>query len=89
MKREDQQAYSYPTSDTYSEAVHTTQGIRKLVSGSNIEKLLMELEADGYDISAPMIELKSLLNYVAHDSRLRSDLLAHAEYMLEKLKAEK
>ncbi|CNK23648.1 Uncharacterised protein [Yersinia frederiksenii] len=86
MKKKQQQAYSYPTNDTYSEAVHTPQGVRGLVSNSNIERLLIALDADGYDISAPMIELKSLLNYVAHDSRLRGDLLAHAEYILEKLK---
>lgn len=89
MKREQQKMYSYPTSDAYSDEVHTTQGVRKLVSGSNIEKLLIALEADGHDISAPMIELKSLFNYVTYDRRLRSDLLAHAEYIVEKLKAEK
>ncbi|NIL23541.1 hypothetical protein HB991_13610 [Yersinia mollaretii] len=86
MKRKQQQAYDYPTSDAYSNEVHTAQGVRGLVSSSNIEKLLIALEADGHDISAPMIELKSLLNYVAHDRRLRSDLLAHAEYILEKLR---
>ncbi|AIN20188.1 hypothetical protein CH54_1395 [Yersinia rochesterensis] len=86
MKNKQRQAYSYPTNDMYSSEVHTVKGVRGLVSGSNIERLLMELEADGHDISAPMIELKSLLNYVAHDGRLRGDLLAHAEYILEKLR---
>ncbi|CFQ88099.1 MULTISPECIES: hypothetical protein [Yersinia] len=89
MKEEKKQAYSYPTTDAYSQSIHTTQGVRGLIHGSNIEKLLIALDTDGHDISAPMIELKALLNYVSYDSRLRGDLLAHAEYILEKLKAEK
>lgn len=86
MERDQRHGYSYPVTDAFAEKVHTTAGVERLVTESNIDRLLQEMERDGYDVSAAVMELKALVNYVTHSKRLRNDSLSHLEYVIQQLK---
>jgi len=80
--------YHYPCTDAYSEEVHTPRGVAALKTGSNIERLLLQLYEEGYDISGAMTELKALLNYVTSNQETLRDIETHLTYLLQKARSE-
>lgn len=80
--------YHYPCKDGYSEQVHTPEGVAALKTGSNIERLLIQLYEQGYDISGAMTELKALLNYVTSNQDTLRDIETHLTYLLQKARSE-
>jgi hypothetical protein len=80
--------YHYPCTDDYSEQVHTPNGVAALKTGSNIERLLIQLYEEGYDISGAMTELKALLNYVTSNQETLRDIETHLTYLLQKARTE-
>lgn len=88
MKTGGENDYHYPCTDTYSEEVHTPKGVAGLKSGSNIERLLLQLYEEGYDISGAMTELKALLNYVTSNQDTLRDIETHLTYLLQKARSE-
>ncbi|MBU9831277.1 hypothetical protein J1779_15175 [Rahnella sp. FC061912-K] len=88
MKTGEENEYHYPCTDAYSEQVHTTKGVTALKTGSNIERLLLQLYEKGYDISGAMTELKALLNYVTDNQEKLRDIETHLMYLLQKARSE-
>ena len=88
MKPEIESDYNYPCTDAYSEMVHTPKGVAGLRTGSNIERLLLQLHVEGYDISGAMTELKALLNYVTSNQETLRDIETHLTYLLQKARSE-
>lgn len=89
MKTGGENEYHYPCTDAYSEEVHTPEGVAGLKTGSNIERLLLQLYEEGYDISGAMTELKALLNYVTSNQETLRDIETHLMYLLQKARSEK
>lgn len=87
MDHNQRHGYSYPATDAFAEKVHTTAGVERLATESNIDRLLQEMERDGYDVSAAVMELKALVNFVTHSKRVRNDSLSHLEYIIQQLKS--
>ncbi|MGH8810356.1 MAG: hypothetical protein ACREXO_00035 [Advenella sp.] len=88
MKIGGENEYHYPCTDAYSEEVHTPEGVAGLKTGSNIERLLLQLYEEGYDISGAMAELKALLNYVTSNQETLRDIETHLTYLLQKARSE-
>ncbi len=88
MKTGGENEYHYPCTDAYSEEVHTPEGVAGLKTGSNIERLLLQLYDEGYDISGAMTELKALLNYVTSNQETLRDIETHLTYLLQKARSE-
>ena len=88
MKTGGENEYHYPCTDAYSEEVHTPEGVAGLKTGSNIERLLLQLYEEGYDISGAMTELKALLNYVTSNQETLRDIETHLTYLLQKARSE-
>lgn len=88
MRAGEQNEYHYPCTDDYSEQVHTPKGVASLKTGSNIERLLLQLYDEGYDISGAMTELKALLNYVTDNQEKLRDIETHLMYLLQKARSE-
>lgn len=88
MKTGGENEYHYPCTDAYSEEVHTPEGVAGLKTGSNIERLLLQLYEEGYDISGAMTELKALLNYVTSNQDTLRDIETHLTYLLQKARSE-
>lgn len=88
MKTGGENEYHYPCTDAYSEEVHTPEGVAGLKTGSNIERLLLQLYEEGYDISGAMTELKALLNYVTSNQETLRDIETHLTYLLQKARTE-
>lgn len=88
MKTGGENEYHYPCTDAYSEEVHTPEGVAGLKTGSNIERLLLQLYEEGYDISGAMAELKALLNYVTSNQETLRDIETHLTYLLQKARSE-
>lgn len=85
-RQQHNQGYHYPASDAFTEKVHSVEGVNRLTSGSNIEKLLAQMEADGHEVGAAISELKALLNFVTHSKKINSECLTHIDYMRNLLK---
>ncbi len=88
MKTGGENEYHYPCTDAYSEQIHTPEGVAGLSTGSNIERLLLQLYEEGYDISGAMAELKALLNYVTSNQETLRDIETHLTYLLQKARSE-
>ncbi|HCO9340560.1 TPA: hypothetical protein OCC26_004927, partial [Escherichia coli] len=58
------QQYHYPLEDGFTERIHTPGGVRSLVEGSHLMKLLRDLDKDGFNVDGPLAELTALINYV-------------------------
>lgn len=79
-------AYNYPATDAFAEKVHTVAGVEQLAADSNIEKLLIEMEKDGHEVSAAVIELKALVNFVTHSRKINKECLTHVAFLANLLK---
>jgi hypothetical protein len=88
MKTGGENEYHYPCTDAYTEEIHTPEGVAGLKTGSNIERLLLQLYEEGYDISGAMAELKALLNYVTSNQETLRDIETHLTYLLQKARSE-
>lgn len=88
MKTGGENEYHYPCTDSYSAEVHTPSGVAALKTGSNIERLLLQLYEEGYDISGAMTELKALLNYVTDNQEKLRDIETHLMYLLQKARSD-
>jgi len=77
--------YDYPSSRLLEQKIHTSKGVAGLAKGSNIERLLRELEADGSEVGAAFLELNALVNYVTQTEKLRLEIKTHAEFITYKL----
>lgn len=51
------QQYHYPLEDGFTERIHTPGGVRSLVEGSHLMKLLRDLDKDGFNVDGPLAEL--------------------------------
>ncbi len=69
-------------SKNYSSDVHTEAGVKGLVTDSNLERLLTQLENEGKNVSAAWAELVALKNFVTHSTQLKSQALTHLQYLL-------
>lgn len=58
------QQYHYPLEEGFTERIHTPGGVRSLVEGSHLMKLLRDLDKDGFNVDGPLAELTALINYV-------------------------
>jgi hypothetical protein len=77
--------YDYPSSRLLEQKIHTSKGVAGLANGSNIERLLRELETDGSEVGAAFLELNALVNYVTQTEKLRLEIKTHAEFITYKL----
>lgn len=77
--------YDYPSSRLLEQKIHTSNGVAGLAKGSNIERLLRELEADGSEVSAAFLELNALVNYVTQTEKVKLEIKTHAEFIAHKI----
>ena len=77
------QQYHYPLEDGFTERIHTPGGVRSLVEGSHLMKLLRDLEKDGFNVDGPLAEL---INYVTSSQMSMQDLQTHLDYCAEQLR---
>lgn len=77
--------YDYPTSGALERKIHTSKGVAGLASGSNLERLLMELETDGSEVGAAFLELNALVNYVTQTEKVKLEIKTHAEFIAHKV----
>lgn len=74
------QQYHYPLEDGFTERIHTPGGVRSLVEGSHLMKLLRDLDKDGFNVDGPLAELTALINYVTSSQMSMLDLQTHLDY---------
>lgn len=80
------QQYHYPLEDGFTERIHTPGGVRSLVEGSLLMKLLRDLDKDGFNVDGPLAELTALINYVTSSQMSMQDLQTHLDYCAEQLR---
>ncbi|EFJ9988950.1 hypothetical protein QK183_001009 [Escherichia coli] len=80
------QRYHYPLVDGFTERIHTPEGVRSLVEGSHLMKLLRDLDKDGFNVDGPLAELTALINYVTSSQMSMRDLQTHLDYCAEQLR---
>ncbi|EFJ2805513.1 hypothetical protein G5G91_002436 [Escherichia coli] len=80
------QQYHYPLEDGFAERIHTPGGVRSLVDGSHLMKLLRDLDKDGFNVDGPLAELTALINYVTSSQMSMRDLQTHLDYCAEQLR---
>lgn len=80
------QQYHYPLEDGFTERIHTPRGVRSLVEGSHLMKLLRDLDKDGFNVDGPLAELTALINYVTSSQMSMRDLQTHLDYCAEQLR---
>ena len=80
------QRYHYPLEDGFTERIHTPGGVRSLVEGSHLMKLLRDLDKDGFNVDGPLAELTALINYVTSSQMSMQDLQTHLDYCAEQLR---
>ena len=80
------QQYHYPLEDGFTERIHTPAGVRSLVEGSHLMKLLRDLDKDGFNVDGPLAELTALINYVTSSQMSMRDLQTHLDYCAEQLR---
>ncbi|MDY8853273.1 hypothetical protein UZM81_10035 [Escherichia coli] len=80
------QRYHYPLEDGFTERIHTPEGVRSLVEGSHLMKLLRDLDKDGFNVDGPLAELTALINYVTISQMSMRDLQTHLDYCAEQLR---
>ena len=80
------QQYHYPLEDGFTERIHTPVGVRSLVEGSHLMKLLRDLDKDGFNVDGPLAELTALINYVTSSQMSMRDLQTHLDYCAEQLR---
>lgn len=80
------QQYHYPLEDGFTERIHTPGGVRSLVEGSHLMKLLRDLDKDGFNVDGPLAELTALINYVTSSQMSMRDLQTHLDYCAEQLR---
>jgi len=78
--------YDYPLQDGDEERIHSPDGVRALISESNLMRLLRRLDNDGYDVSGAAAELTALINYVSSTNVSMGDLLTHLDYCTSVIK---
>lgn len=84
IKTTKRKQFSYPSSDNYSQEVHTDEGVGRLVVDCFLERLLTELEGEGIDVSAPRAELTAIKNFVTHSRKFKSDVRNHVLFLLNR-----
>lgn len=77
---------NFSAPENYAEKVNTEAGIKELMSKSNIEELLRKLDDDGYDVSAALIELTAMMNYINLNLKVKENIKTHIEFIVEELK---
>ncbi len=80
------QQYHYPLEDGFTKRIHTPGGVRSLVEGSHLMKLLRDLDKDGFNVDGPLAELTALINYVTSSQMSMRDLQTHLDYCAEQLR---
>ncbi|HFN5854702.1 TPA: hypothetical protein ACHGIV_001016 [Escherichia coli] len=80
------QQYHYPLEEGFTERIHTPGGVRSLVVGSHLMKLLRDLDKDGFNVDGPLAELTALINYVTSSQMSMRDLQTHLDYCAEQLR---
>lgn len=76
---------NFPAPENYAEMVNTDCRIKELTTKSNIEILLRKLDDEGYDVSAALIELTAMCNYINQNMESKSTIKTHLEYILNEL----
>lgn len=76
---------NFPAPENYAEIVNTDSGVKALTTKSNIEELLRKLEDKGYDVSAALIELTAMCNYINQNMKSKATIKTHVEYILNEL----
>lgn len=78
--------YEYPAPANYPDVVNTDKGIEKLITKSNLEALLTKMESDGHDVSAPLVELIAMRNFIVQKMRGNKNIIPLVECILFELK---
>ena len=78
--------YNHPLESGFAERIHTTEGVKSLISESQLMTLLRELDRDGFDVEGAMVELTALMNYVTNSQVSMRDLQTHLDYCAAQLK---
>lgn len=78
-------SYYFSINDKEAQNIHSNEGVLALTQESCLHKLLEALEGDGHDVSGAFFELSTLLNYVVHHERNKSDIVTHLKYVLSKI----
>ena len=66
--------------------MNTDKGIEKLITKSNLEALLTKMESDGHDVSAPLVELIAMRNFIVQKMRGNKNIIPLVECILNELK---
>ncbi|MEX9688167.1 hypothetical protein AB7Y06_03755 [Providencia rettgeri] len=75
----------FPAPDNYAEKVNTETGIKELMNRSYVEELLRKLDSEGCDVSAALIELTAIMNYVNLNLRVKDSIRTHIEFIANEL----
>lgn len=76
---------NFPAPDNYAEKVNTETGIKELMSKSNVEELLRKLDSEGCDVSAALIEITAMMNYINLSLKVKENIKTHIEYIAKEL----
>lgn len=80
MKQQEQK-YSYPAKPGYRDFIHSPEGVASLADRSYLMNLLRELEENGNDVGGAVMELTTMVNYIAGVSKCLNDIRSHAQYI--------
>lgn len=76
---------NYPAPENYAARLNTESEVAKLAINSNIENLLRTLDTNGYDVSAALIELVAMKNYIRQKLKSDAKIRTHFEYIIKEL----
>lgn len=81
MKTDTQQTYNYPAKPGYRDFIHSPEGVAGLADRSYLMNLLRDLEENGNDVGGAVMELTTMVNYIAGVSKCLNDIRSHAQYI--------
>lgn len=77
---------NFPAPENYAQKVNTETGIKELMIDSKVEELLRKLDSEGCDVSAALIELTAMMNYINLSLKTKDNIKTHIEFIVEELK---
>lgn len=79
------ESINFPAPENYAETVNSEIGIKELIEKSSVEALLRKLDDQGYEVSAALIELIAMQNYISQNLKTKEKIKTHMEYILNEL----
>lgn len=77
---------NFSAPENYAQKMNTETGIKELMIESKVEELLRLLDKKGFDVSAALIELTAMMNYINLSLKTKDNIKTHIEFIVEELK---